>query len=76
VLDAIIILDNAKIHHGAAFKDLCAAHGVRVEYLPPYSLDYNPIGQSFNALKAWVKRHISELLAFPDFPSFIWCSIE
>jgi transposase len=76
VPDAIVILDNAKIHHGAAFKDLCAAHGVRVEYLPPYSPDYNPIEQSFNALKAWVNRHIGELSAFPDFPSFMWYGIE
>jgi transposase len=74
--DAIVTLDNAKIHHSAAFKDLCTAHGVRAEYLPPYLPDYNPIEQSFNALKAWVKRHISELSAFPDFPSFIQCSIE
>jgi transposase len=50
--DAIVILDNAKIHYGAAFKDLYAAYGMRVEYLPPYSPDYNLIEQSFNALKA------------------------
>jgi transposase len=74
--DAIVILDNAKIHYGEVFKDLCAMHGVRVEYLPPYSPDYNPIEQSFNALKAWVKRHISELSVFPDFPSFMRYGIE
>ena len=74
--DAIVILDNAKINHGAPFKDLCAAHGVRVECLPLYSPDYNPIEQSFNTLKAWVKSHIGELPAFPDFSSFMWYSIE
>jgi transposase len=74
--DSIVILDNAKIHHGQAFKDLVAAHGVRIEYLPPYSPDYNPIEYSFNALKLWVKRNIGDLSAFADFEAFMRYGIE
>ena len=29
---------------------------VRLEYLPPYSPDLNPIELSFNELKSWIKR--------------------
>jgi transposase len=68
--DSIVILDNASIHYGQQFTDLVAAHGVRVEYLPPYSPGYNPIEQSFNVLKMWVKRNIGDLSMFPDFESF------
>lgn len=53
-----------------------AAHGVRVEYLPPYSPDYNLIEQSFNALKIWVKKNIGNLSAFPDFESFMLYGVE
>jgi transposase len=74
--DSIVVLDNAKIHHGQAFKDLVAAHGVRIEYLPPYSQDYNPIEYSFNALKLWVKRNIGDLSAFADFEAFMRYGIE
>ena len=48
----ILVLDNASIHHGVELSELCMSVGVRVEYLPPYSPDLNPIEQSFNVLKA------------------------
>lgn len=31
--------------------------GVKLEYLSPYSPDYNPIEESFSALKAYIRRH-------------------
>jgi DDE superfamily endonuclease len=30
---------------------------MRILFLPPYSLDYNPIEEAFSALKAWIRRH-------------------
>jgi transposase len=30
---------------------------MRLEYLPPYSPDYDPIEEGFSAFKAWVRRH-------------------
>lgn len=30
--------------------------GCRIEYLPPYSPDYNPIEQAFSAIKSYLKR--------------------
>ena len=30
---------------------------MRIESLPPYSPDFNPIEQSFAQLKAWMRTH-------------------
>jgi len=66
-------MDNAKIHHGdeilelvdnfgkACFLEKCSAAqymlGVRIEYLPPYSPDLNPIEEAFSKIKHWLRRH-------------------
>jgi transposase len=31
--------------------------GVRLEYLPPYSPDFNPIEEAFSSIKAWLRRN-------------------
>jgi transposase len=36
---------------------MCGYRGMVIEYLPPYSPDYNPIEQGFSAMKAWIYRH-------------------
>lgn len=65
------MLDDAAIHHSEVVKALCARHGIELQYLPPYSPDLNPIEQSFNALKTWIKRHIEEAGIFRDFSAFM-----
>jgi transposase len=40
---SVLVLDNASIHKGQHLLDICNAKGVRVEYLPPYSPDLNPV---------------------------------
>lgn len=35
---------------------MCADAGVKLMYLPPYSLDINPIEEFFAELKAFIKR--------------------
>jgi hypothetical protein len=30
---------------------------MRLEYLPPYSPDYDPIEEGFSAMKAWLRRN-------------------
>jgi len=37
---------------------MCEEAEVRLEYLPPYSPDYNPIEEAFAELKAWMKKYI------------------
>ena len=38
----VIVMDNLRAHHDKRVNGLCAARGVEVMYLPPYSPDFNP----------------------------------
>ena len=42
-----------------AFSEIviCTHRGMRIEFLPPYSPDYNPIEEMFSAMKAWIRRN-------------------
>jgi transposase len=44
--------------------------GYKPLYLPPYSPDLNPIEQTLNVLKAWIRRHGALAAAFSDFGAF------
>jgi hypothetical protein len=64
-------MDNASIHRSDLVAQLCQDAGIQLEYLPLYSPDLNPIEDSFNVLKAWVKRHIQMVCVFRDFGTFM-----
>jgi transposase len=38
-------------------RSLLIALGVRIEYLPPYSPDLNPIEEAYSKIKHWIRRH-------------------
>jgi len=70
---SVIILDNARIHRNRELQELCTAAGVRVEYLPPYTPDFNPIEKSFAGLKAWKQENRDLVAAFgADFAGFLF----
>ena len=46
--------------------DMCEAAGVRLEYLPPYSPDFNPIEEAFAEMKVWMKRNYTLADSFVD----------
>jgi transposase len=48
----IVILDNLSVHKVAGVAEAISARGARLEYLPPYSSDYNPIEQLWSKIKA------------------------
>jgi len=74
---SVIILDNARIHRNREFHDLCTAAGVRVEYLPPYSPDFNPIEKPFAGLKAWMQENWDLVASFgADFAGFLVHALE
>ena len=35
--------------------------GIRIEFLPPYSPDLNPIEEAFSKIKAFLRRHRLQL---------------
>jgi hypothetical protein len=47
---SVLVLDNARIHRTHELEDMCAEAGVRLEFLPPYCPDFNPIEASFHGI--------------------------
>ncbi|PPQ78673.1 hypothetical protein CVT24_002262 [Panaeolus cyanescens] len=54
---SVLVMDNARIHHGDNILDLVERFGVRIEFLPPYSPDLNPIEEAFSKVKAFLRRN-------------------
>ena len=44
---------------------MCMQAGVLLEFLPFYSLNYNPIEYSFGDFKKWIKRYYNDIKEFP-----------
>ncbi len=40
---SVLVLDNVSIYKGQYLIDIYNAKGVRIEYLSPYSSDFNPV---------------------------------
>ena len=50
-------MDNTAIHRVDGVWELVEAHGLRLVYLPAYSLDLNPIEEVFSSIKAWLRAN-------------------
>ena len=61
----VVIMDNLPAHKPVAIREAIERAGARLEFLPPYSPDFNPIENAFAKLKALMrkaaKRTIEEL---------------
>ncbi len=47
----IVVLDNLSAHTGQTVRQLIEARGARVQFLPPYSSDFNPIELCWSEIK-------------------------
>jgi transposase/uncharacterized protein YnzC (UPF0291/DUF896 family) len=47
----IVVLDNLSAHTGETIRQLIEARGARVQFLPPYSPDFNPIELCWSKIK-------------------------
>ena len=54
--NSVLILDNARVHHGGRIMELCEMFDIMLIYLPPYSPDMNPIEKVFLVLKSRLKQ--------------------
>ena len=63
---SVLVMDNAPIHRNEELKEMCNEAGVLLEYLPPYSPDFNPIELSFGVLKSWIRRHQQQAVLFAE----------
>ena len=52
----IVILDNLSSHKVRGVREVIAAAGATLLYLPPYSPDLNPIEKFFAKLKALLRK--------------------
>ena len=53
--DDVVILDNLATHKVAGVREAIEAVGARLEYLPPYSPDFNPIEPMWSKVKQGLK---------------------
>lgn len=53
--DDVVILDNLSTHKVAGVQAAIEAVGARLEYLPPYSPDFNPIENLWSKVKQGVR---------------------
>ena len=65
----IVVMDNLAAHKVHGVQELISSVGARVQYLPPYSPDYNPIELAFSKIKgflrskaAWTKESLDQAL--------------
>jgi len=53
--DDVVILDNLATHKVAGVREAIEALGAKLEYLPPYSPDFNPIEPMWSKVKQTLK---------------------
>ena len=51
----VVVLDNLAPHKQPEVRAAVEARGARLQFLPPYSPDFNPIEQAFAKLKAFLR---------------------
>ncbi len=59
---SVLVLDNARIHHGSGLVEMVEKAGCSLLYLPPYSPDYNPI----ELVWSWLKDRVRDLAPRDD----------
>lgn len=52
----IVLIDNLNVHQSEVAQRLIAARGARLQFLPPYSPDLNPIEQCWSKVKAVLRK--------------------
>ena len=62
----VVLIDNLNVHKSKVAVSQIAARGARLEFLPPYSPDFNPIEQCWAKVKSVLRqmkaRNLDELL--------------
>lgn len=73
---SVLILNNTKVYYSNDLITIYKEAGIRLEYLLPYSSDFNAIEKSFSALKAWMRRNKALVPAFdPIFKGYIYLAV-
>ena len=73
---SVLVMDNASFRHSERIEQMCSEAGVKLVFLPPYSLDLNFIEEVFAEPKTFIRRHWQSYEENPDqgFDNFLeWC---
>ena len=52
----IVIMDNLSSHKVSVIEEMIMQRGARIEYLPPYSPDLNPVENMWSKLKSFLRK--------------------
>jgi transposase len=52
----IVVMDNLPTHKVGGIQELVAARGARLEFLSPYSPDFNPIERCWSKIKTYLRK--------------------
>jgi len=52
----IVVLENLGAHRVAGVREAIETRGARLEYLPPYSPDFNPVEKCWSKVKGQLRR--------------------
>ncbi|EDZ93329.1 ISSoc4, transposase orfB [Limnospira maxima CS-328] len=58
----VVVMDNLNSHHREEVKEMIESVGARVEYLPVYSPEFNPIEMMWSQLKSLVCKFRTETM--------------
>jgi transposase len=52
----VVVMDNLHAHHREEIREMLESVGARIEYLPVYSPDFNPIEMMWSQIKSLVRK--------------------
>jgi transposase len=52
----VVLMDNLQAHKVSGIEEMIRERGARLEYLPPYSPDLNPIEQCWSKIKTFLRK--------------------
>lgn len=58
----VVVMDNLPAHKPVAIREAIEATGASMQFLPPYSPDFNPIEMAFSKIKAALKKTAARTL--------------
>ncbi len=70
-MNSVVVLDNCSIHHVREADEVLQDAGVIIQYLPPYSPDYNPIEEAFPKVKSAMKAMETEMQLIDDIDTIV-----
>ncbi len=54
--NSVVVIDNCGVHNPDELRAICSSYGAILQFLPPYSPDFNPIELVFGQVKRWMRR--------------------